>query len=51
MRTVDALSTALYVMGYEQTLAYHAAHGDFEMLLILANGEIYQTQGLRFEQA
>ena len=45
----DALSTALYVMGYEKALAYQKEHGDFEMLLILANGEIYQTEGLNFE--
>ncbi len=45
----DALSTALYVMGYEQALAYHAAHGDFEMILILQNGEHHKTQGLTFE--
>lgn len=42
----DALSTALFVMGPERAVEYWQSHGDFEMLLILADGRIWLTDGL-----
>lgn len=44
----DALSTALYVMGTEDALAYWKTCGEeFELVLITQTGEIYATEGLR----
>lgn len=42
----DALSTALFVMGREKAEEYWQAHGDFEMLLVTEEKEIYLTKGL-----
>lgn len=42
----DALSTALFVMGPEQAADYWRSCGDFEMLLVLADGDIWLTDGL-----
>lgn len=42
----DALSTALFVMGPERAVEYWQSHGDFEMLLVLADGSIWLTDGL-----
>lgn len=45
----DALSTALYVMGWDAAIAYWEACGrDFDMLLIAGDGEIYATPGMNF---
>lgn len=42
----DALSTALFVMGLDGALDYWRAHGDFELILITEDREIYLTPGL-----
>ncbi len=43
----DALSTALFVMGVEDALAYYNAHpGEFEAVLITSDHEIILTPGL-----
>ncbi len=40
----DALSTALFVMGYEKALSYWTGHSDlFDMILISSDGEIFAT--------
>lgn len=43
-RLCDALSTALYVMGAEKAAAYWKTHGDFDMILVTDNKEIYLTE-------
>ena len=44
----DALSTALYIMGRVDALAYWKKYGeDFELVLITETGEIYATEGLK----
>ena len=42
----DALSTALFVMGAEEAVAYWREHRDFEMILICEDGAVIYTQGL-----
>lgn len=42
----DALSTALYVMGAEEAIHFWQEHGDFNMLLITAAGDVYITSGI-----
>lgn len=43
----DALSTALYIMGLEDALAYWRDYGEnFELVLITETGELYATEGL-----
>lgn len=43
----DALSTALYIMGLEDALAYWRNYGEnFELVLITKTGELYATEGL-----
>ena len=43
----DALSTALFVMGKDKTIAYWRAHADeFDMVLIEDNGNITISEGL-----
>lgn len=43
----DALSTALYVMGKDQAIAYQKKKGNFEMVLVTEDQEIFYTSGLR----
>ena len=42
----DALSTALFVMGSENAIAYWKQHSNFEMILLTDKKEIYITEGL-----
>ena len=45
----DALSTALFVAGYEQALAmWEAAERDFDMVLVKQDGSIFTTPRLAF---
>ncbi len=46
----DALSTALYVMGWDSALAFWESAGDFDMLLIDENGDMYATPGMLFTE-
>lgn len=47
----DALSTALFVMGTSEALAYYEAHpGTFEAVLITTDKEIVLTRGLRYNE-
>lgn len=43
----DALSTALFVMGYDKAKEYWQAYRDFDMILITGEGEIHLTEGLQ----
>lgn len=43
----DALSTALFVMGYDKAKEYWQAHRDFDMILITGEGEIHLTEGIK----
>lgn len=45
-RLCDALSTSLFVMGLDQTAEYWKQHGNFDMILITEDGEIYLTEGI-----
>lgn len=40
----DALSTALFVMGREDALAFYRAHRDFDMILLTADKKAYLTK-------
>ena len=42
----DAYSTALYVMGEQNAIAFWRAHGDFDMILITADGRVLTTPDL-----
>ena len=42
----DAYSTALYVMGETDAIAFWRAHGDFDMILITADGRVLYTPDL-----
>ena len=42
----DALSTAVFVMGLARAEKYWKSAGDFEMILVTENNEIYLTEGL-----
>ena len=42
----DACSTALYVMGEQEAVNFWRQTGDFEMVLITADGRLLYTPGL-----
>ena len=42
----SALSTALFVKGYEDAVDFWRETGDFEMILVLEDGQIALTEGL-----
>lgn len=42
----DALSTALFVAGIEQTIAYYRAHPDFEFVCVTDTQEIFVSAGI-----
>lgn len=43
----DALSTSLFIMGYDGAVTYWKSHGDaFEMVLVTDRGEITVTEGI-----
>lgn len=46
-RQCDALSTALFVMGFDKAIEFFKDNGGFEMILVKNNGEIYATSGVR----
>lgn len=44
----DALSTSLYIMGYDGAVEYWKAHSEaFDMVLVTDQGGLYVTEGLR----
>lgn len=42
----DALSTALFVMGYDKAINYWKQNTDFEMIIITQNKKIFITEGI-----
>ena len=42
----DAYSTALYVMGEQDAIAFWRSHGDFDMILITTDGRVLYTPDL-----
>lgn len=45
-KTCDALSTALFVMGYDKAINYWKQNKDFEMIVITQNKKIFITEGI-----
>lgn len=43
----DALSTALFVMGYDETVRYWLEARDFEMIIVCADGSVALTEGAK----
>jgi len=43
----DALSTSLFVMGLEGAEDYWRRHQDFDMILVMEDGNIYVTEGIK----
>ena len=43
----DALSTALFVMGRDAAIEHWRTYGDFDMVLLTEENEVYITEGLR----
>lgn len=43
----DALSTALFVMGLERAQDYWRQHQEFDMILIMEDGSVYLTEGIK----
>lgn len=46
-KRADALSTSVFIMGLEDAARFWRENRDFDMILILQNGEIYLTEGLK----
>lgn len=44
----DALSTALFVSGYEKAVSYWRKNGDFDMILVTDHNEIFITEGIAY---
>lgn len=44
-KVCDALSTALFVMGYDGAVEYYHSIGGFEMIIVSENGDIHITSG------
>ena len=43
----DALSTALFVLGPEQAIAYWRVHPDIDLILVTEDQQVYLTPGLQ----
>ena len=43
----DSLSTAVFVMGMEEAVQYWRSKGDFDMILVTEENEVYVTENLR----
>lgn len=46
-KVCDALATAFFVMGLSGAEEYFREYGDIDFLLLMENGEIYLTEGLK----
>lgn len=42
----DVLSTALFVMGYEQAVAFYEQNKNFDMIIVHKDGTVYITEGV-----
>lgn len=43
----DALSTSLYVMGFDKAADFWRENHDFDMLIVTEDGKVYVTEGIR----